>query len=256
MNLSNRYPSLCGKIVFITGGATGIGSCFVECFVMQGAKVVFVDLLETESLTLIDSIIAKKPDADVRFFQCDLLDIEKLKQIINTVEVEVGNISVLINSAANDTRHNFKEVSVKDWDCCININLRHYFFAIQAVQQQMVKNGGGSIINMGSMSWHDHQGGMPGYTAAKAGVVGLTRGFASELGKDKIRINTITPGWVMTKRQLTHWVNENTVNKIEENQCIKDYVMPEDIAAMALFLASDDSKLCTAQDFVVDGGWI
>lgn len=256
MNLSNLYPSLRGKVVFITGGATGIGNCFVESFAMQGAIVVFVDILETESKALVDELKAKINEAQVHFFQCDLLDIEKLQKITKQVEIEIGNIEVLVNSAANDTRHQFEKVSIEDWDRCININLRHYFFAIQAVQQQMVKNGGGSIINMGSMSWHDHQGGMPGYTAAKAGVVGLTRGFASELGKDKIRINTITPGWVMTKRQLTHWVNENTAKKIEENQCIKDYVMPADIAAMVLFLASDDSKLCTAQDFVVDGGWI
>ncbi|MGJ8691371.1 MAG: SDR family NAD(P)-dependent oxidoreductase [Thalassotalea sp.] len=256
MNLSNLYPSLRGKVVFITGGATGIGNCFVESFAEQGAKVIFVDVLESESTALVNGLTEKIPGAQVYFFQCDLIDIEKLKNIMQQVEAEIGDISVLVNSAANDTRHKFQDVSIEDWDRCININLRHYFFAIQAVQQQMAKNGGGSIINMGSMSWHDHQGGMPGYTAAKAGVVGLTRGFASELGKDKIRINTITPGWVMTKRQLTHWVNENTVKKIEENQCIKDYVMPEDIAAMVLFLASDDSKLCTAQDFVVDGGWI
>ena len=256
MSLSNLYPSLHGQVVFITGGATGIGSCLVESFALQGAKVVFVDVLVNESIELVTTLKEQNTNPEVYFDECDLTNIDKLKQIMEEVEEKIGAISVLVNSAANDTRHQFQEVTAADWDRCININLRHYFFAIQSVHKQMVTNGGGSIINMGSMSWHDHQGGMPGYTAAKAGVVGLTRGFASELGKDNIRINTITPGWVMTKRQLTHWVNENTVKKIEDNQCIKDYVMPEDIAAMVLFLASDDSKLCTAQDFVVDGGWI
>ncbi|MGV2871876.1 SDR family NAD(P)-dependent oxidoreductase [Colwellia sp. E150_009] len=256
MGLSNLYPSLLGQVVFITGGATGIGSCLVESFAWQGAKVVFVDVLVNESTELVTSLKEKNAEAEVHFYECDLTNIDKLKQIMEEVEENIGAISVLVNSAANDTRHQFQEVTAADWDRCININLRHYFFAIQSAHKQMVNIGGGSIINMGSMSWHDHQGGMPGYTAAKAGVVGLTRGFASELGKDNIRINTITPGWVMTERQLTHWVNENTVKKIEDNQCIKDYVMPENIAAMALFLASDDSKLCTAQDFVVDGGWI
>lgn len=256
MNLSNRYPSLCGKTIFISGGASGIGACLVESFAQQGAKVAFVDILEAESNALVDKLELEIPDANVTYFSCDLVDVLSLQNIINQVEQQIGSISVLINSAASDTRHNIKDVSPDYWDNRMNINLKHYFFSIQAVQQQMINLGGGSIINMGSMCWHDSQSGMPGYSAAKAGVEGLTRGLAKDLGQDKIRINTITPGWVMTDRQLTHWVNENTEKKIAESQCLKEYVMPADIAAMALFLASDDSKHCTAQNFIVDGGWI
>lgn len=256
MNLSNRYPSLCSKNIFISGGGSGIGACLVEAFALQGANVCFVDILVEESKSLVERLTNEISDAKIQYYFCDLVDVDSLQKIITAIEQELGAISVLINSAASDTRHELHEVTSQYWDSRININLKHYFFAIQAVQQQMIKNGGGSIINMGSMSWHDCQGGMPGYTAAKAGVVGLTRGLAKDLGRDKIRINTITPGWVMTDRQLNHWVNENTAKKIAQTQCLKEYVMPADIAAMALFLASDDSKHCTAQDFIVDGGWI
>lgn len=256
MSLSNHYPSLCGKTVFISGGGSGIGACLVESFALQGAKVAFVDILTEQSNALVNKLTQEIPDATVKYYACDLVDVVALQHTIASVKQQLGSISVLINSAASDSRHAIKEVTPEYWDSRMNINLRHYFFAIQAVQQQMKALGGGSIINMGSMSWHDCQGGMVGYAAAKAGVVGLTRGLAKDLGEDKIRINTVTPGWVMTQRQLSHWVNENTEKKIADNQCLKDYVMPADIAAMVLFLASDDSKRCTAQDFIVDGGWI
>ncbi|QYK03040.1 SDR family NAD(P)-dependent oxidoreductase [Shewanella psychrotolerans] len=256
MKLSNQYPTLSGKTVFITGGATGIGACLVEAFLQQGAKVAFVDILDNESNQLVDYINKQYIDPELKFYHCDLVDIPALQAVIAQVEVDLGPIGVLINNAACDERHKIEQLTPEYWDRCINTNLKHYFFAAQAVRVQMCKLGGGSIINLGSMSWHNCQGGMAGYTAAKAGVMGLTRGLVADLGKDHIRINTLTPGWVMTKRQLTHWVDRNTAKYIEDNQCIKDYVMPEDIAAMALFLASDDSKLCTAQNFIVDGGWI
>ncbi|MGL1959366.1 MAG: SDR family oxidoreductase [Colwellia sp.] len=255
MNLTNRYPSLCGKTIFISGGGSGIGACLVEAFALQGARIAFVDVLKNESTILVNKLKQQAPDAEVKYYCCDLVDVKALQAVIHQVENELGSISVLINSAASDTRHNISEVTPEYWDSRMDINLKHYFFAIQAVQKQM-KNTGGAIINMGSMCWHDSQAGMPAYSAAKAGVEGLTRGLAKDLGQDKIRINTITPGWVMTDRQLTHWVNENTEKKIAESQCLKDYVMPADIASMALFLASDDSKHCTAQNFIVDGGWI
>ncbi|MCE9678517.1 SDR family oxidoreductase [Shewanella sp. AS1] len=256
MKLGNKYPSLLGKTVFITGGGTSIGACFVEAFLQQGAKVAFVDILEQESQLLVEQLSEQYPQAQVKYYHCDLLNIKALQAVIEQAGNELGAISVLINNAACDQRHKIEDVTPDFWDHCLDTNLKHYFFASQAVRLQMQKIGGGSIINLGSMSWHNNQGGMAGYTAAKAGVMGLTRGLAADLGKDKIRINTLTPGWVMTKRQLTHWVDQNTAKYIEDNQCIKDYVMPEDIAAMALFLASDDSKLCTSQNFIVDGGWI
>lgn len=256
MNLSNRYPSLCGKTVFISGGGSGIGACFVESFALQGANVAFVDILEEESIALVDKLQKKIPDVKINYFLCDVSDVLLLQSIIAKVEKVMGSISVLVNSAASDTRHNIEDVTPEYWDNRISINLKHYFFAIQAVQKQMKNSGGGSIINMGSMSWHVCQNGIAAYTAAKSGVVGLTRGLAKDLGKDKIRINTVTPGWVMTERQLNHWVNDNIERKIADNQCLKEYVMPADIAAMVLFLASNDSKHCTAQDFIVDAGWI
>lgn len=256
MNLTNHYPSLKGKTVFISGGGSGIGACLVEAFIAQGAKVAFVDILEAESKALVADLTAKYQDAQLKFYACDLLNIDDLKQVIEQVKRQLGAISVLINNAASDTRHNFLEVTPEYWDQRVNINLRHQFFAIQAVYPHMKELGAGSIINLGSMSWYESQGGMPGYTSSKAAVLGLTRGLARDLGPDKIRVNTLTPGWVMTERQLKFWVNEETARDIEKNQCVKDSLMPEDVAAMALFLASDDSKLCTAQNFIVDGGWI
>ncbi|MCH1931167.1 SDR family oxidoreductase [Shewanella sp. A25] len=256
MKLTNQYPSLQGKTIFISGGGTGIGACMVRAFIEQGAKVAFVDILMEESAQLVSDLAQIHGDGCVKFYPCNLVDIAALKSVVAQVEQDLGSISVLINNAACDQRHTIDEVTPEYWDQCINTNLKHYFFAVQAVRPQMQKLGGGSVINMGSMSWHNRQGGMPGYTASKAGAMGLTRGLASDLGKDKIRINTLTPGWVMTKRQLTHWVDQDTAKHIEHNQCIKEYVMPEDIAAMALFLAADDSRLCTAQNFIVDGGWI
>ncbi|MCG9696616.1 SDR family oxidoreductase [Shewanella sp. Isolate11] len=256
MKSSNQYPSLLDKTILITGGGTSIGACLVEAFLQQGAKVAFIDILDEASNALVEQLNQRYQSTTVKYYRCDLVDIPALQQVITEVEQDLGSISVLINNAACDQRHKLEEVTPEYWDHCIDTNLKHYFFAAQAVRLQMCKLGGGSIINLGSMSWHKNQGGMAGYTASKAGVMGLTRGLAADLGKDHIRINTLTPGWVMTQRQLTHWVDKDTAKYIEANQCIKDYVMPEDIAAMALFLASDDSKLCTSQNFIVDGGWI
>ena len=153
-------------------------------------------------------------------------------------------------------RHDFREVTVDYWNERININLRHAFFAIQSVYMQMKELGGGSIINFGSMSWYEGQPNMTGYTTAKAGIEGLTRGMARDLGEDNIRINTLVPGWVMTQRQLRDWVDDDTAREINKNQCLKNNLIPEDISALALFLASDDSKMCTSQSYIVDGGWI
>ncbi len=165
-----------------------------------------------------------------------MLNIDDLKQVIAQVKQQLGAISVLINNAASDTRHNFLDVTPEYWDRG-SISIYAISFAIQAVYPQMKQLGGGSLINLGSMSWYESQGGMPGYTSSKAAVLGLTRGLARDLGPDKIRVNTLTPGWVMTERQLKYWVNEETARDIEKNQCVKDSLMPEDVAAMALFLS-------------------
>lgn len=257
MALSNSYPSLKDKVVFITGGASGIGAALVEAFCRQGARVAFVDILESDAEQLCKRLseiqgVTTAP----RFFFCDITQTAELQNTINIVFDEIGPISVLLNNAASDTRHDFRTIDENYWNSRINVNLRHAFFAIQAVYPQMKSLGSGSIINFGSMSWYECQGNMTGYTTSKAAMEGLTRGLARDLGKDNIRINTLIPGWVMTERQLRDWVNEETLKDIQRSQCLKDRLMPDDICAMALFLASDDSKMCTAQNFIVDGGWI
>jgi NAD(P)-dependent dehydrogenase (short-subunit alcohol dehydrogenase family) len=255
MQLSNKYPSLKDKVVFISGGASGIGAVLVEAFCRQQARVVFVDKLETVAAELIRRLAEIQGCMPPRFYACNLVDVEKLQRIIAQVQTELGAISVLINNAADDTRHDFAGITREYWDERIAVNLRHAFFAIQAVYPQMKQLGGGSIINFGSMSWYECQGGMTGYTTSKGGVEGMTRGLARDLGADRIRINTLVPGWVMTGKQLKR-MDETTRAQIESSQCLKDRLMPEDVAAMVLFLASDDSKMCTAQNYIVDGGWI
>ncbi|MGB3627800.1 MAG: SDR family oxidoreductase [Henriciella sp.] len=247
--LSNTYPSLAGRTVFVTGGATGIGAELVTAFAAQNCKVSFVDLQAEAGQAL-----AEKTGA--RFFECDLRDTAKLANVINEVGEVDGPIRVLLNNAADDTRHDFREVTEAYWDDRIAVNLRHAFFAIKSVHAQMLEAGSGSIINFGSMSWYECQGGMTGYTTSKAAIEGMTRGLARDLGADNIRINTLVPGWVMTPKQKEMWVGEDVKREIERGQSLKRELLAQDICAMALFLASDDARMCTAQSFIVDGGWI
>lgn len=256
MNLSNIYPSLDGRVVFITGGATGIGASLVEAFSRQRARVAFVDIQDEPAQSLCERIGAIKGATTPSFFSCDLINIDSLRAVIKQVGNELGPVSVLINNAASDTRHDFRDVNEEFWNSRINVNLRHAFFAVQAVYEQMKSLGGGAIINFGSMSWYECQGNMTGYTTSKAGLEGMTRGLARDLGQDNIRINTIIPGWVMTERQLAEVIDDNARQDIDRNQCLKQALLPENISAMALFLASDDSRMCTAQSYIVDGGWI
>jgi D-xylose 1-dehydrogenase len=247
--LTNIYPSLSGKSIFITGGAPGIGAELVTAFAAQSCKVSFADI-DAESGR------ALAIHSGARFFDCDLRDIEKLKHVIAEAGETNGPISILINNAADDTRHDFREISELYWDDRIAVSLRHVFFAIQAAHPQMLQAGGGSIINFGSMSWYECQSGMTGYTTSKAAIEGLTRGLARDLGADNIRINTLVPGWVMTPKQRNLWVGEEVKREIERGQSLKRELLPQDICAMALFLASDDARMCTAQAYIVDGGWI
>ncbi len=257
MQLTNQYPSLQGKTVFISGGGSGIGASLVEAFFRQGAKVAFVDIQREASEALVARLLSEQPAVgELCFYCCDLTNIDQLRDTITQAVEALGPIAVLVNNAANDKRHDFREVSPEQWDACAAVNLRHQFFAAQAVYPHMQQLGGGSIINLGSMSWHASQGGMPGYTSAKAAIEGLTRGLARDMGPDNIRVNTLVPGWVMTEKQLREWVTESAQEDIERSQCLKTRLMPEHICAMALFLASDDSRMCTAQNFIVDGGWI
>jgi NAD(P)-dependent dehydrogenase (short-subunit alcohol dehydrogenase family) len=247
------YPSLKDKVVFVTGGGSGIGASIVEGFVRQGAKVGFVDIDEAASSKLVRKVKGTGPAP--RFIRCDVRDIEQLRAAISTVQAEFGDIGVLVNNAARDDRHSIESVTVEYWDERLAVNLRHKFFASQAVIEQMKRLGGGSIINFGSISWMTATGGMPAYTTSKSAVHGLTRGLARDLGPFNIRANTVSPGWVMTERQKKLWVTPEGEKQMDQLQCLKGRLQPEDLANMVLFLASDDAKMITSQNFVVDAGW-
>ncbi|MBV8500100.1 MAG: SDR family oxidoreductase [Paucibacter sp.] len=249
-----HYPSLRDRSILITGGATGIGATLVEAFVAQGARVGFIDLAVAEGDALVERLSGAGLHAP-HFVTADLGDVAALRAAIATLREHIGPIEALLNNAANDKRHAVEETTPEFWDASVAVNIKHQFFAAQAVLPDMKAAGGGSIINFGSISWYLRQGGMPAYTSSKAAVQGLTRGLARDFGAHGIRVNTLVPGWVMTEKQLRLWVNEETRQEIARSQCINAPVMPEHIAHMALFLAADDSAMCTAQNFVVDGGW-
>ena len=252
-----RYPSLRDRAVLITGGATGIGASLVAAFARQGARVGFIDLNAQAGQALAaglsnDAEVAHSP----AFVSADLTNIDALQSAITTLRQAIGPVAVLVNNAANDQRHKIEDTTPQSWDHGIAVNLKHQFFAAQAVLPDMRAANGGSIINLGSVSWMLKQGGMPVYTAAKSAVQGLTRCLARDLGPHRIRVNTVVPGWVMTERQLTLWVTPASKDDIARGQCINQPLMPVHIASMVLFLAADDSAMCTAQDFIVDGGWV
>jgi D-xylose 1-dehydrogenase len=257
MDLSGfaRHPKLKGASVFVTGGGSGIGAAIVEGFLDQGSKVAFVDVAREASEALCAKLAGQYGRAPL-FIACDISDIAALRDAITRAGSELGDIGTLVNNAANDTRHDWQEVTPGYWDERMAINLRPMFFAIQAVVPQMLRLGGGSIINFGSISWKAAQGGMPAYTTAKAAVHGLTRGMARDLGQNGIRVNTVVPGWVMTERQLKLWVDEKGERTMDEMQCLKGRIVPADLARMVLFLASDDARMCSAQQFTVDAGWV
>ena len=249
-----RYPGLKGGSVFVTGGGSGIGAAIVESFVDQGSKTAFVDIDVKASEKLVRRLQKRYRIAPL-FMHCDIRDIPALQAAIARAGREHGPIGTLVNNAANDQRHDWTGVTPDYWDERMAVNLRPMFFAIQAVVPQMKKRRGGSIINFGSISWKIPQGGMPAYTTAKAAIHGLTRGLARDLGQDRIRVNTVVPGWVMTERQLTLWVDDKAETLLDEAQCLRGRIQPVDLARMVLFLASDDARMCTAQEFTVDAGW-
>ena len=249
-----RYPSLHGKVVFISGGATGIGAALVEHFAAQDAQVAFVDRQEEEGRALAQKVAADGHAAPL-FLPVDLRDIHALQQAVEITGKQLGPVSVLVNNAARDDRHRIEDVTVEFWEERMQVNLRHQFFAAQAVLPMMRTLGAGSIVNMGSVSWHIGQGGMPAYTTAKAAIEGLTRGLARDLGPDRIRVNCIIPGWIMTQRQLDLWLTPEAEHELMQAQCLKEKVYPADVARLALWLAADDSRLCTSQTWVVDAGW-
>ena len=250
-----QYPSLRGRVAFVSGGASGLGEEFVSQLAAQGARVAFLDLQEQAGEALA-ARIAERGDPEPLFLPCDVGDIPALQDAIRQTGERLGPITVLVNNAANDVRHKIEDVDVEQWDRSMAVNLRHHFFAAQAVTPMMREAGSGSIINLGSISAHIDLVDLPGYITAKAGIEGLTRTLARELGPFGIRVNCIIPGWVMTQRQLTHWVTPEAEEAIQRNQCLPQKLYPDDVARMLLWLAADDSRSCTAQNWVVDGGWM
>jgi len=245
------YPSLKNKNILVTGGASGIGAETVRAFAAQGAKIGFLDMDEATSTSLIAEV-----GADVTFEICDLRDIDAMRLAISKLRDGLGPFNVLVNNAARDDRHDWKDVTPEYWDERMAANMRHMFFAIQAIAPDMIETGGGSIINIGSNSWWEAGGGFPAYATAKSSVHGLTRTMARDLGEHRIRVNAIVPGWIMTDRQKELWVTPESIAKHQERQCLPDLIDPSYVSAMVLFLASDDSAMCSASNFMVDAGSI
>lgn len=248
------YPSLVDRSVLITGGASGIGASFVEHFARQGARVAFFDIDDQGAAALCVAL------ADARhvphYLRCDVTDLEALRAAIAEARTRIGPVGVLINNAANDVRHRLDEVDAGDFERNAAVNLRHQVFATQAVIPDMRRLGGGSIICLGSTGWMKKNGGYPLYAMAKAAVRGFVNGMARELGQQHIRINSLVPGWVITEKQRALWLDADGEAEIRRVQCMPGYLMADDLARMALFLGADDSRMCTGQDFIVDGGWV
>jgi NAD(P)-dependent dehydrogenase (short-subunit alcohol dehydrogenase family) len=252
--MSERYCTfhdLAGKSVFITGGGSGIGAALTAGFLEQGAKVAFVDLLESSDF--VDEMAELYDDRPL-FIQCDVTDIEALKRAMAEAAHELGPITVLVNNAANDARHTLAELDVEMWDANLAVNFRPHVFAAQAAAPGMKAAGGGSIINFSSISYMMGNAGYPAYLAAKAGITGLTRGLARELGGDHIRVNAVMPGWVLTERQMELWGDPEMLAKHLARQCLPEHMVARDIVDGVLFLASDASRMMTGQGLVIDGG--
>jgi len=249
------YPSLRDQLVLITGGSTGIGASIVEHFALQGSQVAFLDVDQKNAEQLVAGLSTKcsHPPA---FLPCDLTDIPKLREAVAGIEARYGTIRVLVNNAGNDARHSIEEVTPESWDRAMEVNLRHQFFASQAVIPSMKRAGQGSIINMSSISWIIPSTGLPVYVTAKAAIVGLTRTLAHELGAHNIRVNCVLPGAILTERQRLLWFRDEYRAVILGNQALKKILLPEEVARLVLFLASDDSSAITSQSYVVDGGWV
>jgi NAD(P)-dependent dehydrogenase (short-subunit alcohol dehydrogenase family) len=248
------YPSLAGKRVFVTGGGSGIGADIVAAYARQGAHVAFGDRDVSASNALLAALEGQVEHLPY-FVACDLSNVEALKAAIAGAIERLGDFDILVNNTANDERHDFLEVSSDYFDSKLAINLKTSFFAAQSVMPGMMRRGGGAIINLGSTGWKNKVAGYPVYATSKSAVNGLTRSLAREFGRYNIRVNTLTPGWVMTPRQLDKWVDAAGEKEMDQNQCLPGRIVGADIASMALFLGARDSCMMTAQEFVVDAGW-
>lgn len=247
------YPSLKNKRVIVTGGGSGIGEGLTEAFVAQGARVAFVDIAQEASQQLV-ARLSQNAEHAPRFFSCDLTDIAALRACFAEMEAELGGVDILINNAGNDDRHTVEQVTPEYWDERLAVNLRHQFFAAQAVAPAMKQNGGGVILNFGSISWHLALPELVLYQTSKAAIEGLTRSLARDLGRENIRVNTIVPGNVQTPRQ-ERWYTPEGEAEIIAGQCLNGRIQPADVAALVLFLASDDARMCTGHDYFIDAGW-
>ena len=245
------YPSLDGRVAFVSGGSSGLGAEFVRQLAGQGSRVAFVDV-DTER----GEALQREIGDHSLFLPCDVRDIPALQGALARTAERFGPIQVLVNNAADDRRYKIDEFDVALWDDRMAVNVRHHFFAAQAVAPMMRDAGGGSIINLGSISAHIDLLELPVYITAKAGIEGLTRTLARELGPWQIRVNCLIPGWIMTDKQLTEWVTPEAEASIARNQCLPGKLFPDDVARMMLWLAADDSRSCTAQQWIVDGGWM
>jgi NAD(P)-dependent dehydrogenase (short-subunit alcohol dehydrogenase family) len=253
MTTDVRHPDLEGVSVLITGGGTGIGACLTEGFLRQGARVAYIDIADGASRELRERLEAET-GREALFLRADLRDIDALKAAVAAAVHRNGPVGVLVNNAALDTRHAIEDVTPEFWDDNQAINLRHQFFAIQAVTPGMKAARKGSIVNFTSTAFMINGGGFPSYTAAKGGVVGLTKGLAGALGPFGIRVNAIAPGWVLTERQRALWVTEEALRAHIDRQCLKIEIEPEDMVGPCLFLASEASRAMTAQTLIVDAG--
>lgn len=249
-----RYESLTDKVVFVTGGASGIGEEIVRGFAQQSARIGLIDMDESAGTALVEEL--RQSGTDIELAVCDLRNIDQLKASFASLQDKLGAAEILVNNAARDDRHSWQDVTEEYYDDRIATNLRHMFFAIQAVAPGMIAGGGGSIVNMGSNSWWEAGGGFPVYATAKAAVHGLTRTMARDLGQHRIRVNTVVPGWIMTERQKTLWATPEGLEKHRARQCLPDLIDPVYVARMVLFLASDDAAMCTANNYMVEAGSI
>jgi NAD(P)-dependent dehydrogenase (short-subunit alcohol dehydrogenase family) len=248
------YSDLEGKVVLVTGGGSGIGEAIVRRFAEQKCKVAFIDIAREASLKLVAELAAR--GQNVHFEHTDLKDIAALRAAVARISEALGPVQILINNAAHDERHATADVTPEYWDDRIAVNLKHQFFAAQAVLPAMQAAKAGVIINFGSISWMIGQGGMAAYTASKSAVLGLTRSLARDYGAWNIRVNAIAPGWIMTQRQIDMWLTPEALKELEQRQCLKRKIMPDEVARFTVFMASEEASACTNQQYVVDGGWI
>jgi len=246
-----RYPSLAGRVVFVSGGGSGIGADIVAHFAQQEARVAFCDVADEPA----NALAARLAPATVRYYACDVRDIAALRRVLDAIAADWGAITVLVNNAARDDRHPLQSVTPEYWDDCLAVNLRHHFFAAQAVAAGMARAGGGSIINLGSVSWMRGTPGMAAYTAAKAAIHGMTRTLARELGPHNIRVNSLAPGAIDTPRQRALWITPELEREFLDQQCLKFRLSGDDIARGVLFLASDEARGMTGHDLIIDAGF-